>query len=71
MRYGVSTSKDYGPNQVVVRDFDSTPQGRVLFVVARENLHEAEQIAQHVCDLLNKDHTDQLLAQGIIKLVNC
>lgn len=53
MRYAVSKSTDYDPNPVVVRDFESTPPGRVLCIIARENLHEAEQIAQQLCDLLN------------------
>jgi hypothetical protein len=55
MRYAVSLSKDYGPNQVVVRDFEATPSGRVLCIIARDNQHEAEQIAQHICDLLNNE----------------
>jgi hypothetical protein len=54
MRYAVSQSKDYSPNEVVVRDFESEPKGRVLCVIVRENQQEAEQIAQHICDLLNK-----------------
>lgn len=60
MRYGCSISKDYnGIPQVVVRDFKSTPiEGRVLAVVPRDNLHEAEQIAQHICNLLNKEWSD-------------
>lgn len=53
MRYGVSRSEDYGPNKVVVRDFNSVPQGRVLCVITRENEYEAEQIAQIISDLLN------------------
>lgn len=57
MQYGVSTSKDYEVGQVVVRDFLSTPPGRVLCVIARDNQHEAEQIAQRICDLLNKEQT--------------
>ena len=56
MRYAVSISRDYAPEKVVVRDFQSTPPGRVLVIVAREDQHEAEQIAQHICDLLNKDN---------------
>ena len=55
MRYGVSMSKDYDPHRVVVRDFKSTPQGRVLCIIARDNQYEAEQIALKICDLLNKD----------------
>lgn len=59
MRYAVSTSHDYGSNPVVVRDFESTPPGRVLCVIARENQHEAEQIAQQLCDLLNEKETNE------------
>lgn len=55
MRYAVSISTDYSPNPVVIRDFESSPKGRVLVIVARENQHEAEQIAQHICDLLNNE----------------
>jgi len=55
MQYAVSKSEDYGPNQVVVRDFKSVPEGRVLCIIARDNQHEAEQIAQHICDLLNQE----------------
>ena len=55
MRYGVSLSEDYETNPVVIRDFESTPKGRVLLVITRENRHEAEQIAQRICDLLNKE----------------
>lgn len=55
MQYAVSKSNDYGPNTVVVRDFQSIPEGRVLCIIARDNQHEAEQIAQHICDLLNKE----------------
>lgn len=55
MQYAVSKSNDYGPNTVVVRDFQSIPEGRVLCVIARDNVHEAEQIAQHICDLLNRE----------------
>jgi hypothetical protein len=55
MRYGVSLTQDYlGPKTVVIRDFQSEPKGRVLAIIPRENRHEAEQIAQHICDLLNK-----------------
>ena len=56
MRYGVSLSKDYAPDKVVIRDFESEPAGRVLAIIPREDQHEAEQIAQHICDLLNKDY---------------
>ena len=60
MRFGVSASHDYSQYgeinpQVVIRDFQSTPTGRILAVIPREDQHEAEQIAQHICDLLNKD----------------
>jgi hypothetical protein len=55
MRYGCSLSKDYAEGKVVVRDFESTPPGRVLCVIARDNQHEAEQIAQRICDLLNNE----------------
>ena len=53
MRYGCSLSDDYSPNRVVIRDFESNPKGRVLCIVARDNQHEAEQIAVMICDLLN------------------
>jgi hypothetical protein len=56
MRYGYSLSEDYTPNRVVVRDFQSNPPGRVLCIIARDNEHEAEQIAVLISDLLNK-HT--------------
>jgi hypothetical protein len=55
MRYGVSFSKDYLEGSVVIRDFKSIPEGRVLAVIPRDNRHEAEQEAQRICDLLNKD----------------
>ena len=54
MRYGCSLSRDYEPYRVVIRDFESSPAGRVLCIIARDNQHEAEQIAQSICDLLNK-----------------
>lgn len=60
MRFAVSTSADYGPNEVVVRDFQSDPKGRVLCVIARENKHEAEQIAQWICDSLNQKEGHEL-----------
>ena len=60
MQYAVSLSEDYGVNKVVVRDFKSNPPGRVLCVIARDNRHEAEQIAQRICDLLNKGNTNEL-----------
>ena len=53
MRYGCSLSQDYTPYRVVIRDFESSPKGRVLCIIARDNQHEAEQIAQGICDLLN------------------
>lgn len=59
MRYGVSFSRDYKDGTVVIRDFMSEPKGRVLCIIARDNRYEAEQLAQHICDLLNnqlKDH---------------
>jgi hypothetical protein len=55
MRYGVSFSKDYLDGAVVIRDFESNPKGRVLAIVVRDNRYEAEQAAQYMCDLLNKD----------------
>lgn len=60
MRYGVSLSNDYGINPVVIRDFESTPKGRVLLVITRENQYEAEQIAQNICDLLNEQENKGL-----------
>ena len=55
MRYGVSQSQDYKQVcEVVIRDFLSEPKGRVLCVIARENIYEAEQTAQYICDQLNK-----------------
>jgi hypothetical protein len=55
MRYGVSFSTDYMNGCVVIRDFKSVPIGRVLAVIPRDDRHEAEQAAQRICDLLNKD----------------
>lgn len=55
MRYGVSFSKDYLDGAVVIRDFESNPKGRVLAIIVRDNRYEAEQAAQYVCDLLNRD----------------
>jgi len=55
LRYGVSISKDYDPDKVVIRDFESIPKGRVLAIIPRDDQHEAEQIAQKICDLLNKE----------------
>ena len=60
MRYGVSRSEDYGPTRVVVRDFQSVPQGRVLCIIARDNEHEAEQLAQLITDLLNQQENHEL-----------
>jgi hypothetical protein len=54
MRYGVSFSQDYFEGSVVIRDFKSIPEGRVLAIIPRDNKHEAEQEAQRICDLLNK-----------------
>jgi hypothetical protein len=58
MRYGYSLSEDYGINKVVVRDFKSTPPGRVLCIIARDNAHEAEQIAVRISDLLNQSESE-------------
>lgn len=61
MKYGVSKSIDYrGVNGlltecVVIRDMLSVPKGRVFAIIPRDNPHEAEQIAQRICDLLNKE----------------
>jgi hypothetical protein len=61
MRYGVSQSNDYQQvGAVVIRDFLSEPKGRVLCVIARDNLYEAEQTAQYLCDLLNKEEKHAL-----------
>ena len=57
MRYGCSLSDDYVDNKVVIRDFESHPKGRVLCIIARDNQHEAEQIAIKLCDLLNYEST--------------
>jgi hypothetical protein len=54
MRYGVSFSTDYLNGCVVIRDFNSVPKGRVYAIIPRDNRHEAEQEAQRICDLLNK-----------------
>jgi hypothetical protein len=53
MRYGVSHSTDYSDGNIVIRDFKSEPIGRVLCVIVRDNRTEAEQLALHICDLLN------------------
>ena len=63
MRWAVSKSEDYGPNKVVVRDFKSVPKGRVLCIIARENENEAEQLAQKICDLLNKEESNGFLQE--------
>jgi hypothetical protein len=56
MRYAVSKTKDFPETgTVVIRDFASEPPGRILCVITRENIYEAEQTAQYMCDLLNKD----------------
>jgi hypothetical protein len=60
MRYGVSYSNDYLGGAVVIRDFMSEPKGRVLCIVTRDNRYEAEQTAQYICDLLNKEETNDL-----------
>ena len=57
MRYGVSFSNDYLNGSVVIRDFQSEPQGRVLAIIPRESRHDAEQEAQRICDLLNNNLT--------------
>ena len=57
MRYGVSFSTDYNDGNVVIRDFLSEPKGRVLCVIVRDNRTEAEQLALHICDLLNKQES--------------
>jgi hypothetical protein len=59
MRYGVSFSRDYKDGTVVIRDFLSEPKGRVLCIIVRDNRYEAEQIAQHICDLLNDNNQTQ------------
>jgi hypothetical protein len=56
MRYGVSESFDYSDSgSIVIRDFQSEPRGRVLCVITRSNQTEATEIAQYLCDLLNKE----------------
>jgi hypothetical protein len=55
MRYGVSFSTDYMNGCVVIRDFKSVPIGRVLAIIPRDNRHEAEQEAQRISDLLNRE----------------
>lgn len=59
MRYGCSNSNDYGTKtSIVIRDFGSKPAGRVVAVIPRENVHEAQQIGQVLCDLLNNNNID-------------
>lgn len=53
MRWAVSHSRDYKDGQVVIRDMLSDPPGRVLCVVTRSNVHDAEQQAQWICDAIN------------------
>ena len=62
-RWGVSRSVDYGPERVVIRDFESTPKGRVLCIIQRDNMNEAEWAAQHICDLLNKEEDNGVLQE--------
>lgn len=38
----------------------SEPKGRVLCFIPRDNKYEAEQVAQYICDLLNKEEKDAL-----------
>jgi len=59
MRYAVSWSDDYlEDGAVVIRDFQSNPPGRVLAIITRDNRYEAEQTAQFMCDLLNKEDVE-------------
>jgi hypothetical protein len=60
MRYGVSFSTDLLDGCVVIRDFQSTPPGRVYAIIPRDSKYEGEQIAQKICDLLNKELTNEL-----------
>lgn len=60
MRYAVSWSSDYNDGSVVIRDFMSEPKGRVLCFITRDNREEAEQIAQYMCDLLNREEQNGL-----------
>ena len=64
MRYGYSLSRDYNPFRVVVRDFKSTPPGRVVCIIARDNEREAEQLAVKISDLLNKEYNEQVLQES-------
>ena len=43
----------------MIRDFQSVPAGRVFAVIPRDNKYEAEQIAQRICDVLNKEELEQ------------
>ena len=56
----MSWSKDYLDGCVVIRDFKSVPVGRVFAIIPRESKYEAEQIAQRICDFLNKEEKDAL-----------
>lgn len=38
----------------------SEPKGRVLCFITRDNREEAEQIAQYMCDLLNREEQNGL-----------
>ncbi len=65
MRYAVSWSTDYlNGGAVVIRDFMSEPVGRIVSIIPRENRYEAEQVAQHICDLLNNQEKKDAL--GIV-----
>ena len=60
MRYAASRSNDYlGPGTIVIRDFNSEPKGRVFAIIPRDNPIEAQQIAQEICDLLNKKESNK------------
>lgn len=61
MRYAVSSSTDYNNGAVVIRDFMSVPKGRVLCFIPRDNEEEAKEIAQYMCDLLNKEEAKDAL----------
>lgn len=52
-RYGVSFSADYLNGSVVIRDFGDS-QSRIFAIIPRNDRAEAEQIAQQICDCLNK-----------------
>ena len=64
MRYGVSFSPDYLGGSVVIRDFKSTPPGRVYAIIPRENRTEAEQEALKICDLLKKNELGTVRSLG-------